>query len=222
MKNNNKIGVMLTVGDTSTMLFGSTYHSPTYSYWTPTGFLTNINYIKWPGHAVVGGGAALCLPFVGCHDAPALPFVGASVVGVVGCVRGWWGVGPSSPLRGGGGGPLSPFTGGGDVPLLGHCHCGWGLCSSLGGYDAGPSLAVVVGPILLRCPLPFSLHCPLPFSCRCCVVSSMGAVFVVPLRLCTPSPSLSVVKERQRGTMTSSHRSSSRLVTMSPQRGTRF
>jgi hypothetical protein len=55
----------------------------------------------------VGGGAAPCSPFVGCRDAPSSPFVGAGVVGVVGHVRGWWGAGHSSPLKGGGGGPSS-------------------------------------------------------------------------------------------------------------------
>jgi hypothetical protein len=173
----------------------------------------------------VGGGAAPCSPFVGCRDVPSSPFVGAGVVGVVGHVRGWWGAGHSSPLKGGGGGPSSPFAGGGDVPLLGHRRCGWGPCLSLGGYDAGPSSAVVVGPHLLRCPSPFSLRCPLLFSLRCpspvsirftvslfrrvvfsprrrCVVLSMcGVVIARRLRRpSSPSYSLTVVVRRERKT----------------------
>jgi hypothetical protein len=154
----------------------------------------------------VGGGAAPFLPFVGCRDVPSSPFVGAGVVGVVGHVRGWWGVGHSSP-----------FAGGGDVPLLGHRRCGWGPCLLLGGYDAGPSSAVVVGPRLLHCPSLFSLRCPSPFSCRfamssfrhvvfspCrrCVVSLMRSV-VVACRLrhpSSPSYSLTVVVRRERKT----------------------
>jgi hypothetical protein len=124
----------------------------------------------------LGGGAALCSPFVGCRDAPPLPFVGAGVR-VVGRVHGgrgmvlgrsgrlWgggacgpcsrfmgWG-GPSAPLIGGGGESSSALAGGGDglllplvVPLRGNRRCGWGPCSSLAGCDAGSSLAVVVGP----------------------------------------------------------------------------
>jgi hypothetical protein len=154
----------------------------------------------------VGGGGAQCLPFVGCHDAPSLLFVGAGVVGVVGHVRGWWGVGHSSPLKGGGGGPSSPFAGGGDVPLLGHRRCGWGPCLSLGGYDAGPSSAVVVGPCLLHCPSPFSLRCPSPFSLRCPLLFShrlmCGVVIARRLRRpFSPSYSLTVVVCRERKTM---------------------
>jgi hypothetical protein len=153
----------------------------------------------------VGGGAAPCSPFVGCRDVLSSPFVGAGVVGVVGHVRGWWGVGHSSPLKGGGGGPSSPFAGGGDVPLLGHRRCGWGPCLSLGGYDAGPSSAVVVGPCLLRCPSLFSLRCPLPFSCRF-AVSSFRHVVVSPRRRFATSSFRHVVVSPRRRFATSSFR----------------
>jgi hypothetical protein len=115
-----------------------------------------------------------------------VPFVGAGVVGVVGHVRGWWGVGHSSPLKGGGGGPLLLFAGGGDVLLLGHRHCGWGPSLSLGGYDAGPTAAVEVGPHLLRCPSLFSLRCPSPFSCRFAEMSFRHVV-ISPRRRCVVS-----------------------------------
>jgi hypothetical protein len=122
---------------------------------------------------LVGGGCGLCSQFMGCG-------------------------GPSSLLSGGGGGPSSPLAGGGDVPPPGHCCCGWGPCSLLVGYDAGPSSAVVVGLCLLCCPLPFSLSFRhvIVVWCHQCVVSLLRTIFIVPLHLCTPSPSLSVVKEK--------------------------
>jgi hypothetical protein len=98
---------------------------------------------------------------------------------VMGPRRREWGVvvcggGRTSPLMGGGDEPSSPLVGSGD------------------------GSAVVVDPRLLRCPSPFppTFRRVIVVWCCRCAVSSLRAVFVVPLRRRTPSPSLSVVKEK--------------------------